>query len=195
MAARPRIADVRAGTLIVGRLMWLCWIAILVAAPSVAAQTPGWTRLPSLRFFGFRAGVPLDVAANRVADLSGTAIACGRSTVDPRVLDCRSTFPDPITADPVELWLSALDSLVAVLIVSGPVSPVQFSAWKSSLVSAYGETAVVEQGSQSMLQWVRHRQMLRMTWREFTDSTAASVSLIDGPILDGWDRRDDAQTP
>ena len=62
-------------------------------------------------------------------------------------------------------------------------------------MAAYGETTVVEQGSQSMLQWVRHRQMLRMTWREFTDSTAASVSLIDGPILDGWDRRDDTQTP
>jgi hypothetical protein len=146
--------------------MWLCGIAILITATSVAAQTPSWTRLPSLRFFGFRV-----------------------------VLDCRSTFPDPITSDPVELWLSALDSLVAVLTVSGSVSPVQFQAWRSSLVSAYGETAVVRQGSQSMLQWVRHRQMLRLTWREFSDSTAASVSLIDGPILDGWDRRDDTLDP
>jgi hypothetical protein len=175
--------------------MWLCGIAILVTAPSVAAQTPSWARLPSLRFFGFRVGTPLETAARRVDDLSGTAIACGRSTVDQRVLDCRSTFPDPITSDPVELWLSALDSLVAVLTVSGSVSPVQFQAWRSSLVSAYGETAVVRQGSQSMLQWVRHRQMLRLTWREFSDSTTASVSLIDGPILDGWDRRDDTLDP
>jgi hypothetical protein len=173
----------------------LCAIVLMVAAPSVAAQAPGWTRLPSLRFFGFRVGTPLETAAERVDDLFGTAIACERSTVDPRVLDCRSTFPDPITADPVALWLSALDSLVAVLTVSGPVSPLQFQAWRSSLVSAYGETEVVRQGSQSMLQWVRHRQMLRLTWREFSDSTAASVSLIDGPILDGWDRRDDTPDP
>ena len=159
------------------------------------AQTPDWTRLPSLRFFGFRAGTPLETAAERVDDLSGTPIACERSTVDPRVLDCRSTFSDPITSDQVELWLSALDSLVAVLTVSGPVSPVQFHAWKSSLVSAYGEAVVVRQGSQSMLQWVRHRQMLRLTWLEFSDSTTASVSLIDGPILDGWDRQDGILDP
>ena len=115
MVAGSRIANERAGAFITGRLRWLCGIAILVTAPSVAAQTPSWARLPSLRFFGFRVGTPLETAARRVDDLSGTAIACGRSTVDQRVLDCRSTFPDPITSDPVELWLSALDSLVAVL--------------------------------------------------------------------------------
>lgn len=142
--------------------------------------------MPSLRFFGFRAGVPLEVTAERVYQLSGTPLACERSTVDPRVMDCRATFPDLITSDPVELWLSALDSLVSVLTISGPVSPVQFHGWRSSLVSAYGETTVVEQGSQSMVQWIRHRQMLRLTWREYSDSTAASVSLIDGPLLDGW---------
>jgi hypothetical protein len=195
MVAGPRIANVRTGALVTGRLMWLCGIAILITATSVAAQTPTWTRLPSLRFFGFRVGTPLETVAKRVDYLAGTAIACERSTVDQRVLDCRSTFPDPITSDPVELWLSALDSLVAVLTVSGSVSPIQFQAWRSSLVSAYGETAVVRQGSQSMLQWVRHRQMLRLTWRELSDSTTASVSLIDGPILDGWDRRDDTLDP
>jgi hypothetical protein len=173
----------------------VCWVTILIAVPSLAAQTPSWTRLPSLRFFGFRAGNSLEDAAKNVDDLSGTALTCGRSTVDPRVMDCRSIFPDPITADPVELWLSAVDSLVVVLTISGPMTPVQFSAWKSSLVSAYGETAVVEQGSQSMFQWIRHRQMLRLTWREFSDSTSASVSMIDGPLLDGWSRRDTLQAP
>ena len=128
-------------------------------------------------------------------DLSGTALACERSTVDREVMDCRATFPDPVTSDPVTLWLSARDSLVAILTISGPVSPVQFQAWRSSLVSAYGETAVVEQGSQSMLQWIRHRQMLRLTWRRFTDSTAASVSLVDGPLLDGWGRPGDGPAP
>ena len=185
----------RPGTFVAGPRAWLWCIAVLVAAPSVVAQTPSWTRLPSLRFFGFRAGISLDAAAERVEDLSGTALACERSTVDRGVMDCRSTFPDPITSHPVVLWLSARDSLVAVLTISGPVSPVQLQAWRSSLVSAYGETAVVEQGSQSMLQWIRHRQMLRLTWRKFTDSTAASVSLVDGPLLDGWGRRGDTAAP
>jgi hypothetical protein len=185
----------RSGTFIAGPRAWLWWIAVLVAAPSVAAQTPSWTRLPSLRFFGFRAGISLDAASERVGDLSGTALACEQSTVDRGVMDCRSTFPDPITSDPVDLWLAVRDSLVAILTISGPVSPVQFQAWRSSLVSAYGETEVVEQGSQSMLQWIRHRQMLRLTWRTFTDSTAASVSLIDGPLLDGWGRRGDTTAP
>ena len=151
--------------------------------------------MPSLRFFGFRAGVPLELTAERVKELSDTPLACERSTVDPRVMDCRANFPDPITLDPVELWLSALDSLVSVLTISGPVSPVQFSGWKSSLVSAYGETTVVKQGSQSMVQWIRHRQMLRLTWREYRDSTAASVSLIDGPLLDGWSRQEAVPDP
>ena len=173
----------------------MCWVTILIVVPSLAAQTPGWTRLPSLRFFGFRAGISLEDAAKNVDDLSGTALTCGRSTVDPRVMDCRSTFLDPITSDSVELWLSAVDSLVSILTISGSVTPVQFYAWKSSLVSAYGETAVVEQGSQSMFQWIRHRQMLRLTWREFGDSTSASVSMIDGPLLDGWSRQDTVPAP
>lgn len=173
--------------------MW--WLGMLFVVPSVAAQTPSWTRLPSLRFFGFRAGIPLEVTAERIADLAGTTLACARSTIDPRVMDCRSSFPDPITADPVDLWVSALDSLVAILTISGTVSPVQFTGWRSSLISAYGETTAVEQGSQSMLQWIRHRQMLRLTWRQFSDSTSASVSLVDGPLLDGWDRRGDGAAP
>ncbi|MEE8267567.1 MAG: hypothetical protein V3R97_01510 [Gemmatimonadales bacterium] len=185
----------RSGAFIAAPRAWLWWIAILVATPSVVAQTPSWTRLPSLRFFGFRAGISLQAAAGRVDDLSGTALACERSTVDREVMDCRATFPDPVTADPVVLWLSARDSLVAILTISGPVSSVQFQAWRSSLVSAYGETTVVQQGSQSMLQWIRHRQMLRLTWRKFSDSTAASVSLIDGPLLDGWGRRGEVPAP
>lgn len=151
--------------------------------------------MPSLRFFGFRVGTTLTATAGRVTELAGTTLACERSTADRRVMDCRSVFPDPITSDTVDLWLSAVDSLVAILTVSGSVSPVQFHAWRSSLVSAYGEATMAEQGSQSMLQWIRHRQMLRLTWREFSDSTLASVSLIDGPILDGWDRRNEASAP
>jgi hypothetical protein len=108
---------------------------------------------------------------------------------DPDVLDCRSSFADPITADSVELWLSAMDSLVGVLTVSGRVSGLQLDGWRSSLISAYGDAPVATQGGQRMLQWIRHRQMLRLTWRNVDGTTHASVSLTDGPVLDGWARR------
>lgn len=156
---------------------------------SLAAQTPSASRLPSLKFFSFRAGVPLSQIANTVADWGGSPLDCRRSTVDRDVLDCRSFFPDPITADSVELWLSSMDSLVGVLTVSGEVGPLQLDGWRSSLVSAYGYALPTNQGGQETLQWIRHRQMLRLTWRELNGTTHASVSLIDGPVLDGWGRR------
>lgn len=177
----------RPGSLLAARLA-IAGLGLVLGGQAALAQTPGWTRAPSLRFFGFRAGMAVEDAAGGVAAMSGTSLSCDRSTVDLRVSDCRATFPDPITGDQVQLWLSALDSLVAVLTVSGVVTPIQLEAWRSSLVSAYGEVVPVQQGAQYMLQWVRHRQMLRLTWRELVDSTTASVSLVDGPLLDGWHR-------
>lgn len=144
--------------------------------------------MPSLRFMGFQAGMPLEMAAGNLAELSGTDLSCTRSTVDQRVSECRARLPDPITSNEVDVLISALDSLVTIVALSGRVSEVQLQAWTSSLVSAYGRVEPATQGSQKMLQWVRHRQMLRLTWREHADSTLASVSLIDGPLLDGWQR-------
>ena len=163
-------------------LLWL-------VTPSLPAQTPYRTRLPSLRFFSFRVGVPLEHVATTAADWGGSPLDCRHSVVDPDVLDCRSSFADPITAAPIELWLSAMDSLVGVLTVSGEVSGLQLDGWRSSLISAYGDAPVSAQGSQRTLQWIRHRQMLRLTWRTIDGTTSASVSLIDGPVLDGWGRR------
>jgi len=173
---------VRRGMVVVAAMFWF-------GLPSLEAQTPYDTRLPSLRFFGFRVGVPLVQVANTVADWGGSPLDCRRSTVDPDVLDCRSFFPDPITADSVELWLSAMDSLVGVLTVSGEVGPLQLDGWRSSLISGYGNAPPTTQGSQKTIQWIRHRQMLRLTWRELNGTTHASVSLVDGPVLDGWGRR------
>ena len=164
-------------------------VVTVSVAPPLAAQTPGWTRLPSLQFLELRAGALLETTDKTVADLFGSPLECTTATADPNVSDCRSTFPDPITGRPVELWLSAIDSLVGILTVSGPVTGVQLQAWRSSLESAYGEVPATKQGSQHSLQWIRHRQMLRLTWRELSDSTVASVSLVDGPVLDGWGRR------
>jgi len=173
----------------VRRRTQLACLLLAASGPALSAQTPGWTRQPSLRFLGLRAGIPIQDTSDRITELYGAPLTCSASTVDPAVADCRSSFPEPITGRPVEVWLSSIDSLVAVLTVSGPVTPVQLQAWRSSLVSAYGEATPSVQGSQVSLQWVRHRQMLRLTWRDMKDSTMASVSLVDGPVLDGWNRR------
>ncbi len=172
-----------------GRRAVLAALLLWLATPSLPAQTPSHTRLPSLKFFSFRVGVPLEHVATTAAEWGGSPLDCRQSALDPDVLDCRSSFADPITAESVELWLSAMDSLVGVLTVSGEVSGLQLDGWRSSLISAYGDAPITTQGSQRTLQWIRHRQMLRLTWRDIEGTTRASVSLVDGPVLDGWGRR------
>jgi hypothetical protein len=39
-----------------------------------------------------------------------------------------------------------------------------------------------------MQQWVRRGRMLRLTWRLERGEKVASVSLVDGRVLDGWAR-------
>ena len=44
-------------------------------------------------------------------------------------------------------------------------------------------------GPQGMVQWIRGTQMLRLTWRYAPGRVQASVSLVDGPVMDGWTLR------
>jgi hypothetical protein len=44
------------------------------------------------------------------------------------------------------------------------------------------------QGTQRMLQWVRRGRMIRLTWRMEGGAQVASVSLVDGRVLDNWGR-------
>ena len=39
-----------------------------------------------------------------------------------------------------------------------------------------------------MMQWVRQGRMLRLTWRIEKSQKLASVSLVDGRLLDDWGR-------
>ncbi len=39
-----------------------------------------------------------------------------------------------------------------------------------------------------MMQWVRRGRMLRLTWRTDRRGRTASVSLVDGRVLDAWGR-------
>jgi hypothetical protein len=104
------------------------------------------------------------------------------------VADCRGGARDPGTGRQVELWLSAIDSVAGVLTISGVVTPEQLTEWRAALEDNYGLSRVSVQGSQRMLQWIRHGRMIRLTWRQQGSRTAASVSLIDGAVLDRWGR-------
>jgi hypothetical protein len=93
----------------------------------------------------------------------------------------------------VDLWLSAMDSAAGVLTLSSPVSGVELDRWRSGLETEFGTVDAFVQGPQWMLQWVRSGRMLRLTWRIEHGEKVASVSLVDGRVLDGWGRRREAE--
>lgn len=169
-------------------------LALLCAAPAAAQQVP--TTLPPLSFLGFEAGARLDVVSQQVQALGGTGLRCDRSRRDRAVSECRATLFDPVWSRPVALWVSAMDSAAGVLTLSGPVTGEQLDGWKTELEAAFGGVGARVQGPQWMLQWVRQGRMMRLTWRVDNNAKVASVSLIDGFVLDDWGRRrDQAATP
>lgn len=157
------------------------------AAPTGHAQST----LPPLSFLGFEAGARLDAVSLQVQALGGTGLRCDRSRRDRTVSECRATLFDPVWSRPVTLWLSAMDSASGILMLSAPVTGEQLDGWKTELESAFGGVGARVQGPQWMLQWVRQGRMMRLTWRVDNNAKVASVSLVDGWILDDWGRHRD----
>jgi hypothetical protein len=141
-----------------------------------------------LQFLGFRAGARLDELDQRVRREGGKALRCMRSRVDRTVSECRGVLPPTDSRAQIHLWISAIDSVAGVMTLSGKVEPPQLELWRRTLQEHYGRVATRVQGNQSMLQWVRRGRMLRLTWRRERSGKVASVSLVDGHVLDGWGR-------
>jgi len=161
-------------------------LAVLCAAAPLAAQgTP-------LSFFGFRAGVPLAAVEAQVRLLLGTGLSCQRSKADPRLQDCRATVSDPVANTPVSIWLAAIDSVTGVLTISATLPTADFLRWRDEIEATHGPRAATVQGTQGMAQWIAGAQMLRLTWRARTGRVETSVSIVDGPVLDGWNLGDHA---
>jgi hypothetical protein len=150
--------------------------------------------LPPLSFLGFEAGDSLGAVGQKVQALGGRRLRCDRSRRDHAVLECRASVMDPVSRRSVDLWLSAIDSATGVLTLSSPLSGVELDAWRSGLEGAFGVVDASVQGTQWMLQWVRRGQMLRLTWRIDNGAKVASVSLVDGHVLDEWGRRRDSKS-
>ena len=159
----------------------MLWPVGHVDAGPVAPDTSG------LQFLGFRAGAPLDELSLQTQSLGGR-LRCRRSRLDHRVSECRGLLPDNVQGTRIDVWVSAIDSMAGVITLSGVVVPARLDFWRRALLNRYGEVGAKVQGSQSMLQWVRRGTMLRLTWRLEAGGKVASVSLVDGRVLDDWGR-------
>lgn len=169
--------------------------ALLLLLLPAAAPATAQVSLPPLSFLGFEAGVRLEAMQMQVRALGGKGLRCDRSRRDLTVRECRATLFHPVSGRPVELWASTMDSAAGILTLSGPVNGIELDAWRSELVTAFGQVGAWVQGPQWMLQWVRQGRMLRLTWRIQQGENVASVSLVDGLVLDGWGQRWEATHP
>ena len=160
-------------------LAWSVWLATAAPAPTSQQDTS------ALRFLGIRAGASLQEISAEVRRRRG-ALRCDQSRTDRRVRECRGTFPDSLGQPAVAIWVSAIDSVAGVIALAAPVGPATLSAWRDQLTRRYGAVATATQGGQKMMQWVRRGRMLRLTWRAEGKGTTASVSLVDGLVLDRW---------
>ena len=159
--------------------------ALLLVPLALPAQAPGDGALPPLSFLGLPAGASLRQVHQRVDSLGGR-VRCDRARRDRAVLECRGILTDPDAQVPVELWLSAIDSTAGVMTLSATLSGVDFDRWRQGLTDRFGQVDARVQGAQWMLQWVRRGRMIRLTWRIDGNSKVASVSLVDGRVLDRW---------
>ena len=142
-----------------------------------------------LEFLGFRAGARLDELARHLRGLGKSKMHCRRSRVDARVNECRAALHQPGLDVPVELWVSAMDSLAGVITLAAVLPPGRLAEWRQLLEGRYGRVGTRSQGAQTMLQWVRRGRMIRLTWKLERGEEVASVSLVDGHVLDAWGRR------
>ena len=165
-------------------------IATLLLAPTLLGANAATTAPDSvgLEFLGFRAGARLDELQRHLRGMGGSRLRCRDSKVDRRVSECRAVVNDRASGGSVEVWVSAMDSLAGVITLSGVVAPGQLEHWRETLEGSYGRVGSRIQGAQWMLQWVRRGRMIRLTWRLERGGKVASVSLVDGHVLDGWGR-------
>ncbi|HEX5819577.1 MAG TPA: hypothetical protein VFY20_11895 [Gemmatimonadales bacterium] len=157
--------------------------ALVVTATPLAAQS---VQPAAFDVYGFRPGATLREVSSAVRELDGGALRCDRSRLDARVAECRATLSMAEMSGPVELWMSAIDSVTGVLTLAGNFAPDEFDALKARLERRFGQVDAQVQGPQWMMQWVKGGRMMRLTWRAQQGVKSTSLSLVDGHVLDGW---------
>jgi hypothetical protein len=167
----------------------LVMLALLASVRRSDAAAPTPPDTTPLEFHGFRAGATLGELRSTLATLGGTRLRCERAKADRHVSECRATITDEELGKRVSLWVSAVDSVASVITLSSTVAAEQLDRWRGAIERRYGEVDATVQGSQWMMQWVRQGRMLRLTWRIDRGEKVASVSLVDGRVLDAWGRQ------
>jgi hypothetical protein len=155
---------------------------VLLAAP-LAAQS---VQPVAFDVYGFRPGATLREVSSAVRELDGGTLRCDRSRLDTRVNECRATLSMADVSGPVELWMSAIDSVSGVLTLAGNFAPDEFDALRARLERRFGQVNAQVQGPQWMMQWVNSGRMMRLTWRAQQGVKSTSLSLVDGRVLDNW---------
>jgi hypothetical protein len=170
----------------------MAWLVLALLLPVTASASPPQDT-SALHFRGVRAGARLDELDALLRRLGGR-LHCDRAKRDPKVSECRGTMSDS-AAGSIKVWVSAMDSAAGVITLSAAVDSSALGRWRRDLERRYGRVAVRTQGGQSMSQWVRHGRMLRLTWRTERGALTASVSLVDGRVLDAWGAERAAGSP
>lgn len=164
-------------------------VASLLAAPSaLTAATPSATDSTSLQFQGLSAGARLDEIDVVLRHHDGARLRCDRAKADHRITECRAVVQLADLGGPVDVWVSAVDSVASVITLSGNGSGGQVDRWRRDIERRYGTVGAKVQGPQWMMQWVRQGRMMRLTWRTDRKDRPVSVSLVDGRVLDAWGR-------
>jgi len=180
-----------------GRVASVLWglPALLIGAGGLsfsarlAAQTPAPVvpfDTTALGFLGFEPGLPIALLRERATQIGKGSIECKRAVGDVRLGECRGGLPELDAGRSVDLWASMIDGRAAILTLSARLPEARFARWREFLEGRYGGVAEKHQGPMRMLQWVHHGRMLRLSWRAKGRDFETSVSMVDGPLLDGW---------
>jgi hypothetical protein len=163
-------------------------LACLFATPPTAVANTAPSDTTTLQFHGFRAGASLPEIEAVVHRMAQGQLRCDQAKADRRVTECRGRFTDPELGGTVTLWISAIDSVAGIITLRSDIDGGRLEQWRAGIVAQYGKVGARAQGTQWMMQWVRRGRMLRLTWRQEHSEKVASVSLVDGRVLDGWGR-------
>jgi hypothetical protein len=126
-------------------------------------------------------------AVDTAARLAGAdSVHCEQSHADPRLTECRASLPNADAGRTVDLWLSSVNDTTSILTLSAPLSASRLDRWREYLEGRYGTPSLRVRGAITMAQWIHDRRMLRLTWRARGRNFEASVSMVDGRVLDAW---------
>ena len=139
-----------------------------------------------LKFLGFQGGQSRDEIQTHAREAGSGEISCLSATSDLRLSECRGGLPELDSGRSVDVWAALIDDHVAILTLSAQLSEARLRRWRELLEGRYGAVPEHHQGPMYMLQWIRHGQMLRLSWRTTGREFEVSASLTDGPLLDSW---------